>query len=131
MKVTNWLIIGVMGLIVLFIGVFLVVSYQDKRVMVGPPGTIFEHEDYHPYYKCGVVALVVGLGIFVTSIVGALASAYVEPYLEKWLRRFEGTKPLQSPLQLPPPPVIYCRHCGAENRSDAKFCQKCGKRIAE
>jgi len=107
------------------------VSYQDKRVMVGPPGTIFEHEDYHPYFKYGIVALVLGLGIFVTSTVGALVSTYVEPYVKKWLPRFEGTRSLQSPLPLPTPSIIYCRYCGAENKTDAKFCQKCGKRIAE
>lgn len=34
----------------------------------------------------------------------------------------------------PKPPVpdeteFYCRHCGAENKIDAEFCEKCGKNI--
>jgi rRNA maturation endonuclease Nob1 len=28
-------------------------------------------------------------------------------------------------------PKFYCRYCGAENPSDAVFCEKCGKQIKE
>ena len=37
--------------------------------------------------------------------------------------------------QPPPPPVSmekkFCRFCGTENKKDAVFCEKCGKKISE
>lgn len=41
--------------------------------------------------------------------------------------------PAPSPPQAPTVPLekIYCRYCGTENKSDAIFCKKCGKKIAE
>lgn len=40
-----------------------------------------------------------------------------------------SSAPQGSPL--PPPPTLkrYCRFCGSENKSDAIFCEKCGKQI--
>ena len=34
-------------------------------------------------------------------------------------------KPLDSK------PKFYCRYCGAENKDDAMFCEKCGKKLDE
>jgi uncharacterized membrane protein len=42
-----------------------------------------------------------------------------------------------APMPPPSPPVPvsvekkYCRYCGTENSTDAVFCEKCGKKIAE
>ncbi len=45
-----------------------------------------------------------------------------------------------SPAATPPQPTgpapvsvekVYCRYCGTENKTDAVFCVKCGKKIAE
>jgi uncharacterized membrane protein YvbJ len=27
--------------------------------------------------------------------------------------------------------MFYCRYCGKENKSDAVFCEKCGKQLKE
>ncbi len=27
--------------------------------------------------------------------------------------------------------IVFCRYCGMENKSDAVFCEKCGKKITE
>lgn len=29
------------------------------------------------------------------------------------------------------PSTVYCRYCGAENKADAVFCEKCGKKMTE
>jgi uncharacterized membrane protein len=43
--------------------------------------------------------------------------------------------PTTTPPSVPTAPVSvekkYCRYCGTENKSDAIFCEKCGKKIAE
>lgn len=45
------------------------------------------------------------------------------------------TTPPATPEPRPSPPKpsdkIYCVHCGAENQTDAIFCQKCGKKIVK
>jgi len=45
------------------------------------------------------------------------------------------TTPAPAPAPAPtvsvPVEKKYCRYCGTENRTDAAFCEKCGKRIAE
>jgi len=49
------------------------------------------------------------------------------------------TPTTQSPAATPPPsPTVpvsvekkYCRYCGTGNKSDAIFCEKCGKKITE
>jgi hypothetical protein len=54
----------------------------------------------------GAICLVVGIGFF-------------------WRSR------AQEKIPPPPPPAIgeqkYCRFCGSENKSDASYCEKCGK----
>ena len=52
-------------------------------------------------------------------------------------------EPLRTPAPLPPaptpaptpvpttPPKIHCVYCGAENPTDAIFCQKCGKKMVK
>ena len=41
--------------------------------------------------------------------------------------------PPLAPAQAPAAPTerIYCQYCGTQNKSDAVFCKKCGKKIAE
>jgi hypothetical protein len=46
--------------------------------------------------------------------------------------------PTSAPILVPVPPSTvpfaiseanFCRYCGAENKTDADFCEKCGKKI--
>jgi len=45
--------------------------------------------------------------------------------------------PVGSPVPQPPIPsgavedTKFCRYCGAENKTDAEFCKKCGRRIGK
>ena len=52
-------------------------------------------------------------------------------------KRQVATQLPPSPIPVPPPSVPvapsgerkFCRFCGGENKTDAIFCEKCGKRI--
>lgn len=56
-----------------------------------------------------------------------------KPHVKQYLKQI----PSPSPVPVPPPPVDvatseekkFCRYCGAENKTDADFCEKCGKKI--
>jgi len=77
------------------------------------------------------------IGAILTIIlIGALVS------LVAWILvavGFFAIKTLPTPLpplappQAPAAPTerIYCQYCGTQNKSDAVFCKKCGKKIAE
>jgi hypothetical protein len=40
-----------------------------------------------------------------------------------------GAAGLLSQPQAEPPRALFCRHCGARNQPDARFCQGCGQKI--
>lgn len=81
--------------------------------------------------------LLLFIGAILTIIlIGALVS------LVAWILvavGFFAIKTLPTPLPpLAPPQAptastekIYCQYCGTENKSDAAFCKKCGKKMAE
>lgn len=71
--------------------------------------------------------------VWLVGVWSYLARPHVKQYLK-------GTPTSSSPapvLPPPPPPSLvatseekkFCRHCGAENKTDAVFCEKCGKKI--
>ena len=66
----------------------------------------------------------------VSAVVGMFWVIVYWKYLEKPnLKTYLGVtqpKPLISAET-----KFYCRHCGAENKVDADFCEKCGKNIEE
>jgi len=58
------------------------------------------------------------------------------PHVKQYLKGIPPSQPA-SVLPPPPPPSLvatpeekkFCRYCGTENKTDAIFCEKCGKKI--
>jgi uncharacterized paraquat-inducible protein A len=66
-------------------------------------------------------------------ILGGLIGAVLAKTRQRTKTTFQ---PIPVPLPPPSSPVsgailekIFCRYCGAENATDAVFCEKCGKKI--
>jgi hypothetical protein len=64
-------------------------------------------------------------------------SYLTRPHVKHYLKETPLPSPLAPILPPPPPPSLiassekkFCRYCGTENKTDAVFCEKCGKRIA-
>ena len=60
-------------------------------------------------------------------------SYLTRPHVKQYLKQIPSPPPV--PVPLPPVAVAtseekkFCRYCGAENKTDADFCEKCGKKI--
>jgi hypothetical protein len=67
--------------------------------------------------------LAIGIGITALLATGIVLLLYTASK-----KRSVGKETKQTP-SVQPNSIVYCRYCGSENRSDATFCQKCGKRI--
>lgn len=56
-----------------------------------------------------------------------------KPHVKQYLNVIPTPAPALVPMPPPPEPVAttegkkFCRYCGAENKTDAVFCEKCGK----
>jgi uncharacterized membrane protein len=78
----------------------------------------------------GTAGLILLIGAII-PIVGEIAKSIA------WILAAVGFFAIQTPTQLPTakPAVseekMFCRYCGAENKVDAIFCQKCGEKITE
>lgn len=76
-----------------------------------------------------VVPFVGGNMVWLVIVWSYLTSPHVKQYLKQI--------PSSPHVPVPPPPVAvatseeekFCRYCGAENKTDAVFCEKCGKKI--
>lgn len=72
--------------------------------------------EYHPYRISSQLLIIVGIIVLPVSLVVAILSM---------------RKPRRA--DLPPSIMItakkYCRYCGSENKSDASYCEKCGKSL--
>jgi hypothetical protein len=109
----------VLPLIIIVLNFWLAVLYSSAPVETGITGQV------------GGIALTIFLNIvWLFIILSYLRQPHVKHYLK-------GT-PLPSTPTLPPPPPPslfepsekkFCRYCGNENKTDAVFCEKCGKKI--
>jgi len=76
----------------------------------------------------GVVPFIVANMVWLVIVWGYLTRPHVKQYLKQI--------PSPPPVPVPPPLVAvatseekkFCRYCGAENKTDADFCEKCGKK---
>lgn len=72
---------------------------------------------------------------FFWAALGYIAAEYVNKHMPSPTPAVPP-EPLRAPAPSPPaptpasttPPKIHCVYCGAENPTDAIFCQKCGKK---
>ncbi|MDH5461091.1 MAG: DUF996 domain-containing protein [Candidatus Bathyarchaeota archaeon] len=97
--------------------------------------TILSEKSEEKMFDSAGLLLLIG-AILTIILIGALVS------LVAWILvavGFFSIKTLPTPLpplavpQAPTAPTekIYCQYCGTENKSDAVFCKKCGKKMAE
>jgi hypothetical protein len=80
------------------------------------------HQDISWMYLVGILLMSVGfldLRYEMTKISKIVAQVNQE------LERAKAKLPEPSP----PTAKIFCRYCGTENKNDAVFCEKCGKKI--
>jgi len=67
--------------------------------------------------------LAIGIGIAALVATGIVLLLYIVSK-KKSVRNETKQAPSVQPTS-----IVYCRYCGSENKSDATFCQKCGKKI--
>jgi len=83
------------------------------------------HYEYTASYYTGQYLVFSGLLLIGMGLIGAIAV---------WIGQYLISRKKTSYLP-PPPPLMsapiqkYCRYCGSENKSDATFCEKCGRQI--
>jgi hypothetical protein len=100
----------VIGSVALSLAMLFNYYYEGRRYILGTY-YVYPYEKYAlPSGIIGVVLLTVGI-IFMVAKVERERKTYLPP--------------------LPPTPSVtqkkYCRYCGSENKSDASYCEKCGK----
>lgn len=70
----------------------------------------------------GLIFLFIGIGVFLTSLYRASHNQPIDS--SQSANVFFAKPPVSTEKK-------FCRYCGTENKVDAVFCEKCGKRIAE
>ncbi len=84
-----------------------------------------------------IAIVIVGNFVFLVITWGYVMQPHVKQYLNKMPTPIVPAPPTPSVLPVPPSPEPvattegkrFCRYCGAENKTDAVFCEKCGKKI--
>lgn len=71
-----------------------------------------------------------GLAIVILIIVALVIVFAVLLHYTLSKKKSKLTEPRQA-SPMPSASTYYCRYCGSENKSDAMFCQKCGKKLSE
>jgi hypothetical protein len=118
MKKTDFQLIGYPGTI---LGILFLVSggvtyyYQEVTNFLGISLVSYPYRQYtESLLVVGIVLLVFGLAFL-------------------WRAEQETTTQAYPSIIPPPTPAAaekkYCRFCGSENKSDASYCSKCGKRL--
>jgi len=106
-----------------------------QAIYYGRAFAILSEKSEEKMFDTAGLLLLIG-AILTIILIGALVS------LVAWILvavGFFAIKTLPAPLpplappQAPTAPTekIYCQYCGTQNKSDAVFCKKCGKKIAE
>jgi len=89
-------------------------------------------------YELGLVDVIVFnvLAAFFAWVWTIIMWVYVnQSYVKQYLNRMPTPAPVSAPVPLSTVPTVisegkkFCRYCGAENKTDADFCEKCGKKI--
>jgi hypothetical protein len=123
MSKDDWRTVGYIGValsIIFLIGGFITYYYAQSIYVVG----YYAGTDY-PYRNYSVGFLVSGFAIAVIGG-GALWRAGIEARKSAYITEPSTPSP---PEVTQSAPRKYCRYCGADIRSDAVFCEKCGKRL--
>lgn len=121
---------GIIGAIIVWFVFSLLQAIYYRRAFA-----ILSEKTGEKMFETAGLLLLIG-AILTIVLIGALVS------LVAWILvavGFFSIKTLPAPLppvarpQTPAAPAekIFCQYCGTENKSDAVFCKKCGKKIAE
>ncbi len=79
---------------------------------------------------CGLLILgISGIMILIAGIMSLIVSVEALSTLAVLPRPSARGPIIEQPPPPPSMPQRYCRFCGAENKSDAIFCERCGKQI--
>ena len=125
-----FLIILVIGGIMLMVGDAMMQS--DKRLV----GGFWEgyHYEYTSLYYTGEFLWVFGLTLAGMGLIGAIA-VWVNQLLNSRKLRLPTIKGVEASVKVTtqtaePSSRKYCLFCGAENKPQAVFCEKCGRQIS-
>lgn len=77
--------------------------------------------EYRDDYTMVMLGSIVGIVGFIIMTLGIAIKPKVS----------SQQKQVPAPLRMRSASTYYCRYCGSENKSDAMFCQKCGKKLSE
>ena len=105
-----------LGMVFLFIGVAGLLYFHGMAIVQPEQGTVEASEAK----SLILLGLYMGMGCLTVGIVGGFLIGYAI---------YNYPAPPPETLLTEPPEMRFCRYCGAENRNDALFCEKCGKRI--
>jgi len=124
MSEADWRTVGYIGVtigVLLLIGGFIAYYFpQDYYILGYKIATIYPYRDY-------------SVGLFVAGV--ALAVAGGGSWWRADIEKQKNAQATRPAVPYPPQfaqsvPRKFCRFCGTENKSDAVFCEKCGRQIA-
>jgi hypothetical protein len=120
----NYTQLAVGSAILLIVGAALIVV-SNSVVIPGPYRTFLGIPyETNPEYS---LALMLKGGLMILGIVFLVGAAlYAVGQLA-----LGQTRPPPPPTQGATSATIHCIYCGAENQSEASFCQKCGKKLVK
>ena len=106
----------VLGMVFIFIGIVGLLYFHGMAIVQPDNGTV----EAGQAKALTLLGLYMGMACLVVGAIGGALIGYAV-YLN-------AAGPPET-LLTEPSGIKFCRYCGAENKDDALFCEKCGKKI--
>ncbi len=104
----------VVGMIFIFVGVMGLLYFHGMAIVQPAQTPLDAHAK-----ELILLGLYMGMACLVLGAIGGALLGYAA-YLD-------AAEPPET--RLTKSAIKFCRHCGAENKDDAVFCEKCGKKL--
>jgi len=107
----------VLGMVFVFIGIAGLLYFHGMAIVQPEQGTV----EAGPAKALTLLGLYMGMACLFVGIIGGSLLGFAIS--------FESGSP--EGLMTESLGIKFCRYCGGENRNDAYFCEKCGKKISD